>query len=153
MERDGWNGEWAGRLFRLTAAYWMGGERRTAALYLAGIIILTGAAVYMMLLLNDWFNDFYSALQAYDADAVYSGLLRFTGLAFAYIAFSVYAFYLQQCLSLRWRNWMTREYLEKWTGRQVYYRMEMFLPGADNPDLRGYPPFHGEYPFFCHGSF
>lgn len=136
MERDGWNGEWAGRLFRLTAAYWMGGERRTAALYLAGIIILTGAAVYMMLLLNDWFNDFYSALQAYDADAVYSGLLRFTGLAFAYIAFSVYAFYLQQCLSLRWRNWMTREYLEKWTGRQVYYRMEMFLPGADNPDQR-----------------
>lgn len=124
-------------IFSLMGEYWKSEERKGAWLYLAGIVILTMAAVYMTLLLNDWFNSFYSALQNYDAEAVYKGLIRFTGLAFAYIAFSVYAYYLQQRLSLRWRNWMTRKYLGRWTGGQMYYRMEMFSSGtADNPDQR-----------------
>ncbi len=128
---------WMRGLFSMMGEYWKSEERKGAWLYLAGIVILTIAAVYMTLLLNDWFNSFYSALQNYDADAVYQGLIRFTGLAFAYIAFSVYAYYLQQRLSLRWRNWMTRQYLNRWTGRQMYYRMEMFSYGAaDNPDQR-----------------
>lgn len=124
-------------LLSLIGAYWKSEEKRAAWLYLAGIVGLTIAAVYMTLLLNDWFNSFYSALQNYDAEEVYSGLIRFTGLAFAYIAFSVYAYYLQQKLSLRWRRWMTRRYLSRWTEHRMYYRMETFSYGeADNPDQR-----------------
>lgn len=137
MEKFRRKDPWMRGLFSMMGEYWKSEERKGAWLYLAGIVILTIAAVYMTLLLNDWFNSFYSALQNYDADAIYKGLIRFTGLAFAYIAFSVYAYYLQQCLSLRWRNWMTRQYLNRWTGRQMYYRMEMFSYGtADNPDQR-----------------
>ncbi len=128
---------WGRPLFRLIGAYWKSEERRTAWLYLAGMVGLTLAAVYMTLLLNEWYNSFYSALQNYDADEVYHSFLTFTGLAFAHIAFSVYAYYLQQKLSLRWRDWMTRTYLERWTTHQMYYRMEMFGQGAaDNPDQR-----------------
>ena len=117
--------------------YWNSEEKKSARLYLAAIITLTIAAVYMTLLLNEWFNSFYSALQNYDSDAVYRGLLRFTGLAFAHIAFAVYSYYLQQRLALRWRKWMTKNYLAKWTGQQMYYRLEMFSQGtADNPDQR-----------------
>ncbi len=124
-------------LFYLIAQYWKSKEKKSAYLYLVGILLLTIAAVYMTLLLNDWFNEFYSALQNYDQDAVYHGLLKFTGLAFAYIAFSVYSYYLQQTLALRWRQWMTREYLARWTSHDMYYRMEMFSKGnADNPDQR-----------------
>lgn len=65
-------------------------------------------------------------MQNYDSGAVYRGLLRFTGLAFAHIAFAVYSYYLQQRLALRWRKWMTKNYLAKWTGQQMYYRLEMF---------------------------
>lgn len=123
-------------LFSLIAGYWKSEERKSAYAFLFGIAALTVAAVYMTLLLNDWFNEFYSALQNYDTDAVYHGLLRFTGLAFAHIAFSVYAYYLQQSLALRWRCWMTETYLAKWTEGEMYYRMEMFAKGADNPDQR-----------------
>lgn len=124
-------------LFHLITPYWNSEEKKSARLYLAGIITLTIAAVYMTLLLNEWFNSFYSALQNYDSDAVYRGLLRFTGLAFAHIAFAVYSYYLQQRLALRWRKWMTKNYLAKWTGQQMYYRLEMFSQGtADNPDQR-----------------
>lgn len=124
-------------LFHLITPYWNSEEKKSARLYLAAIITLTIAAVYMTLLLNEWFNSFYSALQNYDSDAVYRGLLRFTGLAFAHIAFAVYSYYLQQRLALRWRKWMTKNYLAKWTGQQMYYRLEMFSQGtADNPDQR-----------------
>ena len=137
MKSGYWTREFIAGLFHLITPYWNSEEKKSARLYLAGIITLTIAAVYMTLLLNEWFNSFYSALQNYDSDAVYSGLLRFTGLAFAHIAFAVYSYYLQQRLALRWRKWMTKNYLAKWTGRQMYYRLEMFSQGtADNPDQR-----------------
>lgn len=137
MKSGYWTREFIAGLFHLITPYWNSEEKKSARLYLAGIITLTIAAVYMTLLLNEWFNSFYSALQNYDSGAVYSGLLRFTGLAFAHIAFAVYSYYLQQRLALRWRKWMTKNYLAKWTGRQMYYRLEMFSQGtADNPDQR-----------------
>lgn len=137
MKSGYWTREFIAGLFHLITPYWNSEEKKSARLYLAGIITLTIAAVYMTLLLNEWFNSFYSALQNYDSGAVYSGLLRFTGLAFAHIAFAVYSYYLQQRLALRWRKWMTKNYLAKWTGQQMYYRLEMFSQGtADNPDQR-----------------
>lgn len=137
MKSGYWTREFIVGLFHLITPYWNSEEKKSARLYLAAIITLTIAAVYMTLLLNEWFNSFYSALQNYDSDAVYSGLLRFTGLAFAHIAFAVYSYYLQQRLALRWRKWMTKNYLAKWTGQQMYYRLEMFSQGtADNPDQR-----------------
>lgn len=137
MKSGYWTRELIVGLFHLITPYWNSEEKKSARLYLAGIITLTIAAVYMTLLLNEWFNSFYSALQNYDSDAVYRGLLRFTGLAFAHIAFAVYSYYLQQRLALRWRKWMTKNYLAKWTGQQMYYRLEMFSQGtADNPDQR-----------------
>lgn len=137
MKSGYWTRELIVGLFHLITPYWNSEEKKSARLYLAGIITLTIAAVYMTLLLNEWFNSFYSALQNYDSDAVYRGLLRFTGLAFAHIAFAVYSYYLQQRLALRWRKWMTKNYLAKWTGQQMYYRLEMFSQStADNPDQR-----------------
>lgn len=132
-----WNRETVKALWQLTSRYWRSEEKKSAWMYLVGIIILTMAAVYMTLLLNDWFNEFYSALQNYDSTAVYHGLIRFTAIAFGHIAFSVYAYYLQQTLALRWRRWMTEKYLSRWTSRHMFYRLEMFSGGrSDNPDQR-----------------
>lgn len=124
-------------LSRLLFSYWKGEEKKRAWGMAITIAALTVAAVYMTLLLNDWFNSFYSALQNYDQQAIYHGLIQFTGYAFAYIAFAVYADYLQQRLALRWRCWMTEKYLAQWTAGDMYYRMEAFSGGrGDNPDQR-----------------
>ena len=116
-------------LSRLLFSYWKGEEKKRAWGMAITIAALTVAAVYMTLLLNDWFNSFYSALQNYDQQAIYHGLIQFTGYAFAYIAFAVYADYLQQRLALRWRCWMTEKYLAQWTAGDMYYRMEAFSGG------------------------
>lgn len=136
MKSGSWNREFLSGLGHLVAEYWKSGEKRSAYLYLAAIAVLTVAAVYMTLLLNEWYNSFYSALQNYDTDALWHGLLVFTGLAFAHIVFAVYASYLQQVLSLRWRRWMTERFLGRWTDGDMYYRMETFSRASDNPDQR-----------------
>ena len=101
------------------------------------IAALTVAAVYMTLLLNDWFNSFYSALQNYDQQAIYHGLIQFTGYAFAYIAFAVYADYLQQETGSSLALLDDGKISGQWTAGDMYYRMEAFSGGrGDNPDQR-----------------
>ena len=118
------------RLFRLMSPYWRSEEKKSAWALLSGMVILTVSAVYMTLLLNEWFNSFYSALQNYDGEAVYNGLIRFTGLAFAHIAFAVYSYYLQQVLSLRWRRWMTENTFPAGQGGRCITVLKCFLPKA-----------------------
>jgi putative ATP-binding cassette transporter len=37
---------------------------------------------------------------------------------------------------MRWRIWLTKQYLGDWLGNQVYYRLELESRGTDNPDQR-----------------
>jgi len=57
-------------------------------------------------------------------------------LAFLYIIIAVYAFYLRQMVELKWRIWMTNEYLGNWMKHQVYYRLQVLKSDTDNPDQR-----------------
>ena len=92
--------------------------------------------VYVQVLLNIWINDFYNVLQSLDKTRFMPELLRFCMLATAYIAQSVYMLYLSQMLQIRWRRWLTEEYLKDWLSRQAYYRMQFAEPQTDNPDQR-----------------
>jgi putative ATP-binding cassette transporter len=60
----------------------------------------------------------------------------FVLLAALYIVVAVYALYLRQALQIRWRNWLTRDYLDRWLDRRAYYRMALTDPVTDNPDQR-----------------
>jgi len=97
---------------------------------------LNFAAIYILVLLNQWNNSFYNALQNYDKNAYWSLLGRFGMLAFIHIAIAVYATYLQKMLQIKWRKWMTNHYLDKWMHNQAYYKMQIFENKTDNPDQR-----------------
>ena len=86
---------------------------------LLAIVVLNLAAVYMLVLLNEWNRVFYDALQNKDAAVFWAQLARFTYLAFAFIIIAVYRFYLTQLLEVRWRAWMTANYLERWLAEVV----------------------------------
>ena len=49
---------------------------------------------------------------------------------------AVYQLYLNQWLQIRWRRWMTRQYLDHWLGGANHYRMQLLGDAADNPDQR-----------------
>jgi putative ATP-binding cassette transporter len=129
------------KVWALTAPFFSSEQKWKARAMLAGIVLLNLAAVYMLVLLNDWNRLFYDALEKHDQPVFWAQLLRFTYLAFGYIVIAVYKFYLTQLLELRWRAWMTSHYLERWLAGQAFYRMELARfsgSGAtpDNPDQR-----------------
>lgn len=120
----------------LIKPYWTSQERFSAWLLLAAVVGLTLAMVYMNVLFNDWYNLFYNALQEKNKEAFFRLLGRFTVLAAIYIAMAVYAFYLNQMLQIRWRRWLTEDYLRQWLAERTYYRMQLTGNPADNPDQR-----------------
>jgi putative ATP-binding cassette transporter len=57
-------------------------------------------------------------------------------LATIYIVIAVYQIYLNQMLQIRWRRWLTEQYLKDWLADRNYYRMQLKGNGTDNPDQR-----------------
>ncbi len=88
------------------------------------------------MLLNQWNNAFYNALQDKDYAAFWSQLVRFTWLAALFIVAAVYQLYLNQMLQIRWRRWLTERYLGAWLADGAYYRMQLTAAETDNPDQR-----------------
>lgn len=122
-------------MWRLMRPYWKSEEKTRAAFLLIFIITLNLAGVFLLVKLNYWNNDFYNALQNRDFDAFTRLIGDFSLLAFFYILSAVYALYLRQMLEIKWRRWMTRQYLERWLDNRMYYRLQL-AGGTDNPDQR-----------------
>ena len=131
-----------GRIWALAAPYFSSEEKWRARALLAAIVALNLAAVYMLVLLNDWNRVFYDALQNKDQAVFWQQLIRFSYLAFGFIIIAVYRFYLTQLLEVHWRAWMTRQYLQRWLAHHAFYRMELArfvgvsAGSPDNPDQR-----------------
>ncbi|MCW5651951.1 MAG: ABC transporter ATP-binding protein/permease [Ramlibacter sp.] len=131
----------ARKVLALSTPYFRSEEKWRARALLTAIVALNLAAVYMLVLLNDWNRLFYDALQNKDQAVFWQQLGRFTYLAFAFIVIAVYKFYLTQLLEMRWRAWMTRHYLQRWLAQHAFYRMELARfseakAAPDNPDQR-----------------
>lgn len=123
-------------LWLLTKSYWQSEERNKAFMLLIAIVALTLGIVYMLVLLNQWNNSFYSALQNYETDKLFDELIHFSWLAAIYIILSVYSYVLQQTLILNWRRWMTNRFIDIWLKNRTYYHLQMFGKDTDNPDQR-----------------
>ena len=122
--------------WQMFRGYWVS-EQKWRAWGLLGIVIaLTLASVYLLVLINSWYNDFYNALQQYQMDQFWPLVGKFTGLAFLYIFIAVYAIYLRQMLQIKWRTWMTDKYIGSWLDRETYYRLQVLRSDTDNPDQR-----------------
>ena len=125
-----------GKVWNLARPYWFSEERWRARGLLAAILALTLGLVYIAVLFNDWNREFYNALEQKNFADFKDLLLYFSFLAAVYIAAAVYKIYLTQMLEMRWRVWLTRQYLGDWLDKQVYYRLELGNHGTDNPDQR-----------------
>ena len=117
----------------LFKGYWSSEEKWKARGLFFIVIALNFICVGLLVKLNDWSNEFYNALQEYREELFLPLIGEFTFLAFLYICIAVYAIYLRQLLEIRWRTWMTNNYLDSWMKNQTYYRLQ---DSTDNPDQR-----------------
>src|SRR5215831_4149495 len=120
----------------MISPYWVSEDRWAAILLLLGVVLLTLGMVYLTVLLNQWNNAFYSALQDKNMPAFRGQLFRVTWLITIFIFLAVYQVYLNQMLEIRWRRWLTDRYLHSWLADEAYYRMQLQANETDNPDQR-----------------
>ena len=120
----------------LVRGYWVSEEKWKARGLLAVVVTLNFITVGMLVLINDWYNEFYNALQAYEYELFWPLVGKFAVLAFLHIAVAVYAIYLRQMLQIKWRSWLTERYLARWMEKRAYYKLETLVEGTDNPDQR-----------------
>ena len=117
----------------LFKGYWQSEEKIKACVLFAVVIVMNLVCVGLLLKINNWYNEFYNALQDYQEELFLPLIGEFSALAFTFICISVYAIYLRQLLEIRWRTWMTNNYLNSWMKNQTYYRLQ---DSTDNPDQR-----------------
>ena len=123
-------------IWRLAIPYFRSEDRKTGITLLAAVIAIELALVAIDVLINQWNNRFYNALQDRNWDAFLTEMLIYCALAAAFIVLAVYQLYINQWLQIRWRQWMTRTYLGDWLDGANHYRMQLLGDAADNPDQR-----------------
>jgi putative ATP-binding cassette transporter len=121
---------------RIAVPYFKGEDRWPGRILLLSVIALQLFQVWLNVKFNAWYNTFYNALQNKDWNIFIYQFGVFTVLAAAFIITAVYQLYLQQWLQIRWRRWLTGEYLGRWLGQGTHYRMRLKGDQADNPDQR-----------------
>jgi vitamin B12/bleomycin/antimicrobial peptide transport system ATP-binding/permease protein len=123
-------------IWRLAIPYFRSDDRWPGRALLASVLAIELTVVAVTVLINQWNARFYNALQDRNWDSFVSELLIFCALAAAFIVLRVYQLYLNQWLQIRWRRWMTAQYVGHWLEGANHYRMQMLGDAADNPDQR-----------------
>ena len=130
------------RVAALVAPYFRSREKWMARGLLLSIVSLNLGTVYMLVLNNQWYARFYDALQNKDQAVFWKEIVYFCWIAAIYIVIAILKFYLTQLFQMRWRAWMTRDYLGRWMNGNTFYRLELARYAAtadatpDNPDQR-----------------
>ena len=123
-------------VWRIAVPYFRSEDKWAGRALLAAVIAIELSLVAIDVLLNQWNNRFYNALQEKDWDGFVREIGIFSLLATFYIALAVYQLYLNQWLQIRWRRWLTSHFLGEWLHNANHYRMQLQGDAADNPDQR-----------------
>ncbi|WP_026608345.1 ABC transporter ATP-binding protein/permease [Methylocapsa acidiphila] len=112
-------------------------ERRVAIAMVVFLVILNQAQVGIEVRLSFFNRDFFNAIQNKDQATFWAQLLTvFMPWVFIYIASRIVEFIVQSTLIIRWRRWLTENYVGRWLDRHTHYRMSLSGSLADNPDQR-----------------
>ena len=123
-------------VWRIATPYFRSEDKWAGRGLLAAVITIELLLVGNDVLLNQWRNRFYNALQEKDWNSFVHETFFFIAIATASVVLSIYQLYLNQWLQIRWRKWMTTKYLGEWLHDANHYRMQLQGDAADNPDQR-----------------
>ena len=121
--------------FVLAKAFFNGGARRPARLWLGALLGLCAAVGVVQVFLSYAMRDVITALSQRDHAAWVRGLWKFVGIAFVSVPVGVFYGYSRERLSLAWRRWITQHLIKRYFFNRAYYRIRG-SESVDNPDQR-----------------
>ena len=112
-------------------------ERHIASAVVIALVLITQVEVAITVRLSYFTNDIFTAIQKSDATAFWQQLLFvFAPWVGAYVAFTVFDFFLHSMLAIRWRSWLTSHFVSRWLSNHNHYRISLVTGETDNPDQR-----------------
>lgn len=129
---------WGRQFRRLAFPYFSpGGDEGFRPLLSVLLVLLFAVAAVRVTVLNSyWFNGTYTALQQLDAPNFWRFMGIFAILAPIAVARSLFEFYIQQALVIRWRVWLTERVMDDWLEGRSYHKGRYTKAPVDNPDQR-----------------
>lgn len=124
-----------GDFWQLLKPYWISEEKWSAFSLLVLNIFCTVVGVRATVAFNTFNKDFFDALQNFNKTALTTALLHFVIIVTVLILSYGYAFYFNGVLSIRWRRWLTKNFLNKWLNDHTHYQRQLHN-NVDNPDQR-----------------
>ncbi|MCZ0734697.1 ABC transporter ATP-binding protein/permease [Phreatobacter sp. AB_2022a] len=122
--------------FALACGWWSGATARRAWFLTAALAALLIVNVGINFLVNAWNRRFFDALEATETATVAWAVVAFVGLVLGAAAVGVGVVMSRETLQVRWREWLVATLLDRWIGRQRYYRMGLAGTEPANPEYR-----------------
>jgi len=127
---------WGRQFWRLAGPYFAPRRDWRPLAGVALILLLAVAGVRMNVLFSYWYNGFYDALQAVDANGFWFFMRLFALLAVVHVVRLLVNYYVTQAFDIRWRTWMNERLTDDWLAGSAYYRERFLAEPTDNPDQR-----------------
>lgn len=121
---------------RLALPYFRSEEKWTARGLLAAVIGAELALVYVAVSVINWNARFFNALERRDWNAFHAELIVFCFIVVGAIFAGAAQYFFGQTLQIRWRRWLTANYVSLWMAQGRHYRVRFVAPNVDNIHLR-----------------
>src|SRR5271166_152194 len=129
-------GQFVRDTWRLAKPYFTSEEKWIAIGLVVAVLGLSVLGVRINVILNRWNGALFNSLQAKDSVTFFKLFLTwdhdedgflpgFIILATAAIVIYTLRIYATQWLQIRWRNWLTRHYVDRWLSGKAYYRIAL----------------------------
>lgn len=123
------------KFFVLAKAFFNGGAKRPARLWLAALLGLCVAVGVVQVFLSYAMRDFVTALSQRDHAGWVRGLWKYVSICLISVPVGVFYRYSQERLSLAWRRWLSQILIKRYFFNRAYYRIRS-SESVDNPDQR-----------------
>lgn len=123
------------RFRKIAAPYWSSDEKWQARRLLVLLILLLLGQTGFAVLFNEQTGEFTSALAAKDIDRFWLSIQVSLGILVIGVPVFGFYYYVRDRLALRWRRWLTRDFLGEYFSHRAYYVLNASAE-IDNPDQR-----------------
>lgn len=121
--------------WRLSTRYFVSEDWKWAWFLLTLYAALSFGTVYTFILLNHWQREIFDSIEQRQSSQFVTLIFTFLMISALTVAVIVVNNLVSWTLSMRWRNWLTNWYMDRWFARDRFYEIER-LRMIDNPDQR-----------------
>jgi len=120
----------------LTRIYWTSPDAKRGAPLLALCVAMELGLVYANVNLARANSKVFDAVQGKQWPRFVEAIEIFLGVALVVVMISTYRIYVRNILQIRWREHLTRHFVDGWIGPYAYGQAQLHHRDTDNPDQR-----------------